>query len=58
MIVFLQRLKITTFICTGHFEGFYWKKGAYNCLDVTCVHLHLKRNNMKHYLTHILKSDT
>ena len=34
------------------------EKGAYKCLEVTCVHFHLKITDMKQYSTHILKSDT
>ena len=49
---FLQRSKTTTFIC------FYWEKGTYEFLDVPCVYLHITIKNMKHYLTHILKSNT
>ena len=34
----------------GSLQDFY--------LDVPCVHFHIKRNDMKYYLTQILKSDT
>ena len=42
----------------GSLQDFYWKKGTYECLEVPCVHFHLKENDMKDYLTHIIKSDT
>ena len=42
----------------GSLQDFYWEKGTYECLDVPCVHFYIKRNDMKHYLTNILKSDT
>ena len=42
----------------GSLQDFYWKKGTYKCLEVPCVHFHSKKNDMKIYLTHILKSDT
>ena len=42
----------------GSLQDFYWEKGTYECLEIPCVHLHLKNNYMKHYFTHILKSNT
>ena len=39
-------------------QDFYWEKGTYECLDFPCVYFHIKINNMKNYLTKILKSDT
>ena len=42
----------------GSLQDLSWKKGTYECLDVPCVHFHIKINDMKHYLTKILKSDT
>ena len=41
----------------GSLQYFYWRKGTYECLEIPCVHFHLKNNDMKHYLTHILKSN-
>ena len=50
LIVFLQILKTTSFICTGgHFNTF---------MEVPCVHFHLKRTDKKQHLTHILNIDT
>ena len=34
------------------------EKGTYECLDVPCVHFRIKRKDMKHYLSHIFKSNT
>ena len=42
----------------GSLQDFYRKKGTYECLDVPCVHFHIKINDMKHDLTNILKIDT
>ena len=39
-------------------QYFYWKIGTYECLEVLCVHFHLKRSDMKKYSTYILKGDT
>ena len=39
----------------GSLQDFYWRKGTYECLEIKCVHCHLKKNDMKYYLTHILK---
>ena len=58
MILFLHIFKTTSFICTGVPSIFLLEKGTYKCLEVPCVHFHFKNTDMKHYLTHILKSDT
>ena len=42
----------------GSLQDFYWKEVTYECLDVLCLHLHIKITDMKHYFTPILKSDT
>ena len=42
----------------GSLQDFYWKKENYECLEIPCVHFHLNKNDMTHYLNHILKSDT
>ena len=34
------------------------EKVTYECLDVPYILFHLKRTDMKNYLTHILKSDS
>ena len=34
----------------------YWNKGTYKCLDIPCAYFCIKRNDMKHYLTKILKA--
>ena len=43
---------------TGSLQDFYWKKGTYESVDVTCVHLNVERIKMRQYLTNILKNDT
>ena len=58
MIVFLHILKTTSFICTGVTSICLLKKVTYECLKVPRVHFHFKKNDMKHYLTHILKRYT
>ena len=42
----------------GSLQDFYWMKGTNECLDMPCVHFHLKKNDMKDYFTHVLKNDT
>ena len=49
MIVFLQRLKTTSFICTGGYFKTFTKTVTYNCLEVPCVNSHLKGTYMKQY---------
>ena len=39
----------------GPLQYFYWRKGTYECLEMPCVNFHLKKNDMKDYLTHVLK---
>ena len=58
IIFFLHRLKTKSFICTGVTSRFLLEKRTYECLEVPCVYLHSFLTDMKHYLTHILKSDT
>ena len=31
------------YIYRGSHEGFYWKKGTYECLEVPCLHLNFKK---------------
>ena len=49
-------MRTTTFIGTGDNFKTFTVKITCKCLDVPCVHFHTKRNNMKHYLTDILKA--
>ena len=42
----------------GQLQDFYWRKVTYECLEMPCVHFHLRNNDMKDYLTHIFKNDT
>ena len=42
----------------GSLQYFYWMKGTYECIEMPCVHFHLKHNDTKDYLTHVLKNDT
>ena len=42
----------------GSIQDTYWKKGTYECLYVSGVHLHIKRIKNMHYFTNILKSET
>ena len=59
LIVFLHKLKTTSFICTGaHFNTFTEQKGTYESLEVLCVYFHLKRTDTKQYSTNILNIDT
>ena len=39
----------------GSLQYFYWIKVTYECLEISFVHLHLKTNDMKDYLIHVLK---
>ena len=56
--LFTQIENKTIYMYMGSLQDFYWKKGTYECLEVPYVHFHLKITDMKHYSTHILKSDT
>ena len=42
----------------GSLQYFNWRTGTYEYLEMPCVHFRLKNNDMKDYLTHVLKNDT
>ena len=42
----------------GTLQDFYSKKGTYECLEIPFVHFRFKKNEMKDYLTHVLKNKT
>ena len=42
----------------GSLQDFYWKKGTYECLEMTCGNFCLKNNEIKDHWTHVLKNDT
>ena len=58
MIVFLHILKTTSFVCTGVTSIFVLENGNLQLSRSSmCIFIY-KKNDMKHYLNHILKSDT
>ena len=56
--IFTQIDNTIIYMYRGSLQDFYWRKGTYECLEMPCVHLRLKKNEMKDYLTHVLKNDT
>ena len=53
--VFTQIDSNIIYMYRGSLQEFYWRKGNYECLEIPCEHLCLKKNDMKNYLTHILE---
>ena len=58
MIFFTKIENNNIYMYMGSLQYFYWEKGTYDCIYVLCVYFHIKRNDMKHYFTKILKSNT
>ena len=56
--VFTQIYNNIIYMYRGSLQYFYWRKGTYECLKMSCVHFHLKNNDMKYYLTQVLKNYT
>ena len=53
--VFTQIDNNIIYMYRGSRQCFYWRKGTYECLEMPCVNFHLKNNDMKDSLTHVLK---
>ena len=49
--IFTQIDKNIIYMYRGSLQDFYWRKGNSECLEIPCVHFHLKKNDMKNYLT-------
>ena len=56
--LFTQTEENIIYMYRGSLQYFYCKKVTYECIEVPCVHFHLKITYMKQYSTHIIKSDT
>ena len=56
--VFTQIDNNIIYMYRGSLQDFYCRKGTYECLEMPCVYFRLKNNDMKYYLTHILKNNT
>ena len=56
--VFTKIVSNIIYMYKGSLQDFYWKKGTYECLEMPCEHLNLKKNEIKDYWTHVLKNDT
>ena len=46
------------YIYRGSLQDFYWKKGTYECIDMSCEHYTIKRNEVKGYWARLLKKYT
>ena len=42
----------------GSLQYFYWRKGTYECIEMSCEIFCLKNNEVKYYWTRVLKNDT
>ena len=56
--VFTQIVSHIIYIYRGLLQYFYWSKGTYECIEMSCEHFCLKRNKFKDYWTRVLINNT